>query len=175
MNYKLADFISNYLNEQKLLTDKYTRLFNQIKLGDSSLNRTSSSLLNLKKRSQNQDFLYNSNKEKTNCQYCGKQYTSKLPLRNHIKKFHLQDNYTSRNELSTKQSTPYDDDYDQRKQDYSRRDDSSNEADEELRQKLLRNVQAIEKRENGSESKGEKQDQEFIISGLNSDSSSDDE
>ncbi|CAK86108.1 unnamed protein product (macronuclear) [Paramecium tetraurelia] len=174
MNYKLADFISNYLNEQKLLTDKYTRLFNQIKQGDSSLNRTSSSLLNLKKRSQNQDFLYNSNKEKSNCQYCGKQYTSKLPLRNHIEKFHLQDNYTSKNEVSTKQSTPYED-YDQRKQEYSRGEESSNEADEELRQKLLRNVQAIERRENGGQQVTGKQDQEFIISGLDSDSSSDEQ
>ncbi|CAD8061345.1 unnamed protein product [Paramecium primaurelia] len=175
MNYKLADFISNYLNEQKLLTDKYTRLFNQIKLGDSSLNKTSSSLINLKKKSNDQEYMYNSNKEKTNCQYCGKQYTSQLPLRNHMKKFHLQDSYLSRNELSTKQSTPYDEDYDQRKQDYSRREDSYNEADEELRQKLLRNVQAIEKRENGSQSMLEQQNQEFIISGLDSDSSSDDE
>ncbi|CAK72955.1 unnamed protein product (macronuclear) [Paramecium tetraurelia] len=171
MNYKLADFISNYLNEQKLLTEKYTRLFNQIKLGDSSFNKSSGPQLNLKKRSHNQDYLYNSNKEKTNCQYCGKQYTSKMPLRNHIKKYHIQENYTSKNELSTKQSTPYDD-YDERKQDYSRREDSYNEADEELRQKLLKNVQAIEKRENGNQSMVEKQDQEFFINGLDSDQSS---
>ncbi|CAD8080849.1 unnamed protein product [Paramecium sonneborni] len=174
MNYKLADFISNYLNEQKLLTEKYTKLFNQIKLGDSSYNKNNSSLLNLKKRSHDTESMFNQNKEKTNCKYCGKQYTSKLPLRNHIKKFHLQENYTSRNEVSTKQSTPYDD-YDQRKQDYSRREDSYNEGDEELRQKLLRNVQAIENRENGSSSMLDKQDHELIISGLDSDSNSDDE
>ncbi|CAD8087552.1 unnamed protein product [Paramecium sonneborni] len=174
MNYKLADFISNYLNEQKQLTEKYTKLFNQIKQGDNSYDKSNSSLLNLKKRSNNADLMFNSNKEKLNCQYCGKQYTSKLPLRNHINKFHISDNYGSRNEVSTKQSTPYDD-YDQRKQDYSRREDSDNEADEELRQKLLRNVQAIENRENGSSSILEKQDHELIISGLDSDSSSDGE
>ncbi|CAD8181623.1 unnamed protein product [Paramecium octaurelia] len=161
MNNKLADLISNYLNEQKHLTDKYTRLFNQIKQADSYYGRNSNSILNLKKRSSNSDYSYSSNKEKVYCQFCGKQYTSRLPLKNHIEKFHFQENYPSKQELSTKQITPYDDD----DEDYRNDENSYNEADEELRQKLLRNVQAIEKRER----QGPPQE-EVIISGIDSDS-----
>ncbi|CAK89173.1 unnamed protein product (macronuclear) [Paramecium tetraurelia] len=160
MNNKLADLISNYLNEQKQLTDKYTRLFNQIKQADSYYGRNSNSILNLKKRSSNSDYSYSSNKDKVCCQFCGKQYTSRLPLKNHIEKFHFQEPYTSKQDLSTKQLTPYDDDDDCRND-----DNSYNEADEELRQKLLRNVQAIEKREH----RGPPQE-EVIISGIDSDS-----
>ncbi|CAD8085406.1 unnamed protein product [Paramecium primaurelia] len=160
MNNKLADLISNYLNEQKHLTDKYTRLFNQIKQADSYYGRNSNSILNLKKRSSNSDYSYSSNKEKVYCQFCGKQYTSRLPLKNHIEKFHFQDNYPSKHELSTKQITPYDDDDDCRNE-----ENSYNEADEQLRQKLLRNVQAIEKRENQIHPQ-----EEVIISGIDSDS-----
>ncbi|CAD8078035.1 unnamed protein product [Paramecium primaurelia] len=161
MNNKLADLISNYLNEQKHLTDKYTKLFNQIKQSDTYYGRNSNSILNLKKRSSNSDYSYSSNKEKIHCQFCGKQYTSRLPLKNHIEKFHNQENYPYRQELSTKQITPYDDN-----DNYENDDNSYNEADEELRQKLLRNVQAIQMKECQTTTHQE----DVIISGIDSDS-----